>query len=63
MLSSSTRTRGSSIRFTRIRPSVRAHEPAHWLRAGTILYGQKRYDEAIPKLEEARARDRARGHH
>lgn len=27
--------------------------PRYWLREGTILYEQKRYDEAIPKLEEA----------
>jgi len=27
--------------------------PRYWLREGTILYEQKRYDEAIPKLEAA----------
>ena len=34
--------------------------PRYWLRDGTILYGQKRYDEAIPKLEEALRRGTGR---
>jgi tetratricopeptide (TPR) repeat protein len=34
--------------------------PRYWLREGTILYGQKRYDEAIPKLEEALRRGTGR---
>ena len=34
--------------------------PRYWLREGTILYEQKRYDEAIPKLEEALRRGTTR---
>jgi tetratricopeptide repeat protein len=32
----------------------------YWLREGTILYNQKRYDEAIPKLEESIRRGTSR---
>jgi tetratricopeptide (TPR) repeat protein len=34
--------------------------PRYWLREGTILYNQKRYDEAIPKLEESIRRGTSR---
>lgn len=34
--------------------------PRYWLREGTILYDQKRYDEAIPRLEESIRRGTSR---
>lgn len=34
--------------------------PRYWLREGTILYNQERYDEAIPKLEESIRRGTSR---